>query len=269
MSEANTEELHIESPLSPTTPPTSPKTPLQDDLTEEELSLTEEALNEVLAKTVGLNIVQYFIDKSPYTYNDFLTIRDVCRHVGFELHKPWKLGRQRSLSINNLKFIFGEEAKFIHNITDDDLEYFRQLLLKNYNITFCRCGCTALMMDLDKLLKFRIGWEKFSQDTANKICDEQNLTGAVNRACRRKLKIVQYLRELEQRDEEALDMSRNKVRVNPYDCPDEYANMKAKEDETKVTASDKVNNNSTESMECVADDNATNQFIDSQPIIVD
>jgi len=267
MSEDNTQELHIETPLSPKTPPDSPETPHPEELTDEELALAEDAINKEFENDVRMNFVQYFALKHPHTYNDFLEIRDVCRFYGFELHKMWKLGRERSLSIDCLKKIFGERAKFIYQVTDDDLEHFRQQLLKHYNITYCRCGCTALMLDLDRLSKFRIGWENFTELSANSICEGQNITGPVNRACRRRLRTIQYLRELEQRDGA---LSKIKPQVTTTQV------------EITSTANDGVNNNSAncvretpnqstqpniESMEC-ADDNATTNFtIDSQAIV--
>jgi hypothetical protein len=271
MSEADTQELHIESPLSPKTPPESPQTPLPEELNDEEVALAEEVINKEYDFDVRLNFVQFFALKHPYTYNDFLMLRDVCYHGGFQLHTMWKLGRERSLSIDCLKRIFGENAKFIYNITDDDLEHFRQQILKHYNITYCRCGCTALMMDCDRLSKFRIGWDHFTDYSANAVCGGQNVTGPINRACRRRLRTIQYLRELEQRDEAALNLTKPKSREHKLSTLAQVAES--------INTIEAANNNQTggledgktqtciESMECV-DDNATNNFtIDSQAIV--
>lgn len=279
MSEDNTQELNIETPISPKSPPEYPGTPLDNGLTDEELSLAEEAINKEYEEDVRLNFVQYFALRHPHTYDDFLCIRDLCRYVGFGLHTTWKFGRQCSLSIESLKLIFGQTAKFIYHITDDDLEHFRQQLLKHYNITFCRCGCTALMMEVDKLSKFRIGWDKFREDASIAICEGQNITGPINRACRRKMRTIQYLRELEQREAamgaaNVLDLSKDKLNIansndgttvktisNAEVCNNNQPSP-ARETKTQSTQTE------VESMECI-NDNATSNFVIDSQVIVD
>ena len=186
----------------------SPASPVQsqsfdDDVADptisnEELEEVEDAINREFNKDVRLNFVQYFASQYPYSYEDFLDIRDIFREGKVELHKPILSTENLCVSVETLKNLFGHKAKFIPFITNDDLEHFRVQLLKHYNITFCRCGCTALRMELDRKTKFMVNWKKFTEESAITVCEGRNLVGPINRNCRRQLRTLQYLREIEE-----------------------------------------------------------------------
>lgn len=179
------------------------------EITDEELALAEEAINKAYEKDVQLNFIQFFHLKFPYVYEDFAAIHALCTAKGFELHKPVKQeSNECVISIDTLKHIFGHTAKFIYHITNQDMEHFRLQLLKHYNITFCRCGCTALMMEAGRMSRFSVGWGKIQDEAANKICEEKNIPQINNRKCRRQLRTIEYLRELEEKNGEGLNLSK-------------------------------------------------------------
>lgn len=171
-----------------------------EDLTDEELALAEDSINHYIEKDVNLNFVQYFLGNYPHTYEDFLHIRDICRSGGFELHKPVNISAtELCISLEALHQLFGQKAKFVNNLKNENMEQFRRQLLRYYNIVFCRCGCTALNIDLEKSQKIKLTWTKFVQETVKQICEGQSQSN--NLKCKRHLQAVQFLRDIEENEE--------------------------------------------------------------------
>lgn len=247
-----------------------PKRHFEDvEITDEELALAEDAINKAYEKDVQLNFIQFFHLKFPYVYEDFAAIHALCSAKGFELHKPVKLDSDECVvSIDTLKHIFGHTAKFIYHITNQDMEHFRLQLLKHYNITFCRCGCTALMMEAGRMSRFSVGWGKIQDEAANKICEEKNIPQINNRKCRRQLRTIEYLRELEERNCEAQNLSKIR-RANSFDERRQSPRFASKIAEETVSSNvDEVNSSQSMQPTSEGDEETMAGFtIDSQSII--
>lgn len=239
------------------------------EITDEELALAEDAINKAYEKDVQLNFIQFFHLKFPYVYEDFAAIHALCSAKGFELHKPVKQDTDECVvSIDTLKHIFGHTAKFIYHVTNQDMEHFRLQLLKHYNITFCRCGCTALMMEVGRMARFSVGWGKIQDDAANKVCEEKNIPQINNRKCRRQLRTIEYLRELEERNSEALNLSKIR-RANSFDERRHPPSSTAKIAEETVSSNvDEVDSSQIMSTTTEGDEETMSGFtIDSQAIV--